>query len=72
MSTLTLRFPNDKHVRLKQLAASRAISVNKLLDELATIALANFDARASFEARAARANVPRALDLLNKLDQADP
>ena len=36
MSTLTLRFPDDKHVQLKQLAASRAISVNKLLDELAT------------------------------------
>ena len=71
MSTLTLRFPDDKHIRLKQLAASRAISVNKLLDELATIALANFDARASFDARAARGNIPRALDLLSKLDQAE-
>lgn len=71
MSTLTLRFPDDKHVRLKQLAASRAISVNKLLDELATIALANFDARASFEARASRGNVARGLQLLDKMDQAE-
>jgi len=54
---------------LKQLAASRAISVNNLMNELATIALANFDARASFEACAALGNVPRALDLLNRLDQ---
>jgi hypothetical protein len=71
MSTLTLRFPDDKHARLKQLAAARAISVNKLLDELATIALANFDARSSFEARAARGNIPRALKLLDKLDRAE-
>ncbi len=68
MSTLTLRFPENKHVRLKQLAASRAISVNKLLDELATIALANFDARASF---AARGDIPYALSLLDRLDQAE-
>lgn len=71
MSTLTLRFPDDKHMRLKQLAASRAISLNKLLDELATIALANFDARASFEARALRGNIPRALKLLDTLDLAE-
>jgi hypothetical protein len=72
MSTLTLRFPDDKHARLRELAAARQISLNKLLDELATIALANFDARISFEARAARGNVPRALKLLAKLDRAEP
>jgi hypothetical protein len=71
MSTVTLRFPDDKHARLKDLAASRQISLNKLLDEFATIALANFDARASFEARAARGKVPRALKLLDKLDRAE-
>ena len=57
MSTVTLRFPDDKHMRLKSLAASRQISLNKLLDEFATIALANFDARSSFEARATRLEV---------------
>ncbi len=70
MSTLTLRFPDDKHERLKQLAQSRQISLNKLLDELATIALANFDAHSNFEARAARGNVARAIKLLDKLDRA--
>lgn len=71
MSTLTLRFPDDKHARLKDLAASRQISVNKLMDEFATIALANFDARSSFDARAARGNIKRAHTLLDKLDKAE-
>ena len=39
MSTLTIRLPDDKHERLKALAEARKISVNKLIDELATIEL---------------------------------
>ena len=35
MSSLTIRLPDDKHQRLKALAASRHISINKLIDELA-------------------------------------
>ena len=38
---MTIRLPDDKHQRLKALAASNSISVNKLIDELATVALAN-------------------------------
>jgi predicted transcriptional regulator len=68
MSTLTIRLPDDKHGRLKALAKSNAISVNKLINELATIALANFDARVRFETRAARGDPERALTLLDKLD----
>lgn len=30
MSTLTIRLPDDKHARLRQLAKHRDISVNKL------------------------------------------
>ena len=52
MSTLTIRLPDDKHERLKALAENRKISVNKLVDELVTIALANHDARTRFEVRA--------------------
>ena len=40
MSTLTIRLPDEKHKRLKALTASRKISVNKLIDELSTVALA--------------------------------
>jgi len=70
MSALTNRLPDDKHKRLNALARSNAISVNKLMDELATVALANFDSRVRFEARAARGKPQRTLSLLDKLDQA--
>lgn len=71
MSTLTIRLPDDKHRRLKDLAASNSISVNKLIDELATVALANYDARVRFETRSRRGNARRALALLDKLDRAE-
>ncbi len=71
MSTLTIRLPDDKHERPKALARSNAISVNTLMDALATVALANFHARVRFETRAARGNPVRALKLLSKLDRAD-
>jgi hypothetical protein len=64
MSTLTIRLPDDKHERLKALARSSSISINKLMDDLATVALANYDARVRFETRAARGNPKRALTLL--------
>jgi hypothetical protein len=40
------------------------------MDELATVALANFDARVRFETRAVRGNRKRTLALLDKLDLA--
>ena len=70
MSTLTIRLPDDKHERLKALAEARKISVNKLIDELATIALANHDARLRFETRARRGSAKRAMDILDQLGDA--
>ena len=67
MSTLTIRLPDDKHLRLKALADSRKISMNRLVDELATVALANFDARTRFETRVARGNAGAAIALLDRL-----
>jgi predicted transcriptional regulator len=40
MTTLTIRLPEDTTLRLKQLAAARGISLNKLMEELGTTALA--------------------------------
>ena len=40
MATLTIRLPDDKHALVKELAARRGLSVNKLVEELATIAKA--------------------------------
>ncbi len=71
MSILTIRLPDEKHERLKALAKSKAISTNKLIDELATVALANYDARVRFEGRATRGDPGRALELLDRLDAAD-
>jgi hypothetical protein len=71
MATLTIRLPDDKHARLRQLAQHRKISLNKLMEELATIALAEFDAETRFRTRAARGSVAEGLRLLDKLDAAD-
>ena len=62
--------PDDKHERLKALAKSNSISINKLMDQLATVVLANYDARVRFETRAARGDPKRALALLDRLDRA--
>ncbi|AFZ42553.1 hypothetical protein PCC7418_0319 [Halothece sp. PCC 7418] len=68
MATLTIRIPDDKHERLKALAKSRGISVNKLMEELSTVVLAEFDAYTRFQAMAARGNASEGLTLLDKLD----
>jgi len=67
--TLTLRIPEDKHARLRRLAQSRGQSVNKLVDELFTVALAQHDSEARFRARASLGSPKRLLELLDKLDQ---
>jgi len=69
MATLTIRIPNDKHSRLKQLAKYRQISVNKLIDELSTQAIAEFDSETRFRALAARGDVNEGLAILDKLDK---
>lgn len=68
MSVVTLRIPDDKHARLKDLAASRHTSVNRLLDELATVALVQHDLAVQFRAAAASGDPARGLALLDKLD----
>ena len=71
ISTLTIRLPDDKHERLKALARSDSISVNRLMDELATVARAIYVARVRFGTRAARGDPQRALALLDKLDRTE-
>ncbi len=69
MATMTIRIPDDKHDRLKQLAASRGMSLNKLFEEFSTQAIAESDAYTRFQIRAARGNAQRGLDALEKLDR---
>ena len=68
MATLTIRLPDDKHSRLRELAQSRGISVNKLMEELSTIALAEYDTYNRFKVMAAMGNPQEGLEILDKLD----
>ena len=68
MSTLTVRLPDDKHERLKALAKHQKISVNKLVEELSTQALAEFNTETRFLALASKGDIKKGLKLLDKLD----
>ncbi|HEY3852762.1 MAG TPA: toxin-antitoxin system HicB family antitoxin [Verrucomicrobiae bacterium] len=67
---MTIRIPDNKHERLRLLAERQGVSVNKLVDEWASMALAQFDAETRFEMRKARGNPKRGLTLLDKLDRS--
>ena len=68
MTALTVRLPDEKHRRLKALAKSRGTPLNRLIDEMTTLMLAEFDAETRFNVRAARGagKVARGLELLDK------
>ncbi|MBD2437095.1 toxin-antitoxin system HicB family antitoxin [Nostoc sp. FACHB-110] len=68
MATLTIRLPDDKHNRLKELAQAKGISVNTLIEELSTIALAEFDSQTRFKAMAVTGSAEEGLKILAKLD----
>lgn len=68
MSTLTIRLPDNTADRLKSLAKSRGLSVNKLMEELSAQALASFDAETRFRAMAAQGDPAQALKILDRLD----
>lgn len=62
------RLPDDKHARLRQLAKHRQVSVNKLVEELATISIAEFDAETRYRALASRGSAEEGIAILDKLD----
>ena len=68
MTTLTIRLPDDTHARLRQLAKQRKMSLNKLIEELSTMALTQYEAETCFRARATHGSVETGLELLEKLD----
>lgn len=70
MAALTLRLPDDKHARLRTLAHSRGTTINRLIDSMTTIMLAEYDAETRFQLRAARGagKAQRGVDLLVKAD----
>jgi hypothetical protein len=57
MTALTVRLPDEKHRRLKALAKSRGTPLNRLIDDMTTVILAEFDAETRFRLRALRGAV---------------
>lgn len=68
MATLTIRLPDDKHDRLKLLAKRKRVSINKLIEEFSTQAIAEFDTENRFRALAAQGSVAKGLKVLDRLD----
>ncbi len=70
MAALTVRLPDDKHARLKALAKSRGTPLNRLIDDMTTVMLAEFDAETRFRLRVAQGagKTERGLALLDQLD----
>jgi len=68
MSVLTLRLPEDMANRLKSVAESRGMSVNRLLTEISIQAISTYDAETRFKTMAAEGNIPAALAILDRLD----
>lgn len=68
MTALTVRLADEKHRRLKALAKSRGTPLNRLIDEMTTLMLAEFDAETRFQVRAAHGmgQAARGAELLNK------
>jgi len=71
MSTLTIRLPDDTAQRLKSLAQSRGLSMNKLVEQLSAHALAAWDTENHFRAMAATGDIHKALAILDRLDGVD-
>ena len=71
VSALTIRLPDDTHGRLKEIAGQRGVSMNKLMEELSTVAIAQYDAETRFRALAAYVGRwTRGCAILDKLDAA--
>lgn len=68
MTALTVRLPDEKHRRLKALAKKRGTPLNRLIDEVTTLMLAEYDAETRFRLRAERGTekIEIGLSLLTK------
>ena len=67
MAILTIRLPDDKHLRLKKLTESQGLSINKLIEDLSTIVLVEFDTYTRFKLLAAKGNPKEDLKLLDEI-----
>ncbi|MBS4097569.1 MAG: toxin-antitoxin system HicB family antitoxin [Sulfuricella sp.] len=68
MSALTIRLADDKYRRQKELSRRRQTSVNRLIDEMPTLMLTEFDAETRFLLRVERGQgkASHGIELLEK------
>lgn len=68
MTSVTLSLPDETYRRLDEIARARGTSVDRLFDDMAALMVAESDAKAHFDARAARGQgkAERGLALLRK------
>ena len=71
MSVVTLRLPKDQHQRLKAMAQSRGISLNKLFEQLTAQALTENDIEIRYRRMATTGSPARGLGLLDRLDRSE-
>ena len=71
MSVLTIRVPEEKHQRLKELAEAKKMSLNRLFDEMSTRLLTEHDVEQRLKARAALGSAEDGLALLDEFARYD-
>jgi hypothetical protein len=62
--------PDATHQRLKAFARTRGVSLSKLVEEWATVALAQVDAENRYRLRASRGRPEAGLALFDKLERS--
>ena len=69
IATLTIRIPDAHRDRLGAMGARRGLSMNKLIEEISTRALAEHDTEMRFRLRAACGDPALRLRVLDELDR---
>lgn len=72
MSTLTLRFPNALHEKLRELAQREGVSIERLVEVAAAEKLSALSTAEYFEARAARGSQEAYKAVLAKVPDVEP
>ena len=70
MATLTIRIPDSHRDRLAAMASRRGLSLNKLMEEISTRALAEHDTEMRFRLRATHGDPALGLKVLDELDRS--
>ena len=71
MTSLTIQLSDDTCRQLRELAAARGVSLDLLIEELGSAALAAHGAESRFRALASKGNAAMAHAILDRLDRAD-